>query len=83
MPALGRKKALDEHWGQRSQNAKESAESAILTRQTICSTHTIYAPYTLPCKMTSDKHGEGFGVFEQLIIGLYTPMGSKEFMDLG
>lgn len=31
----------------------------------------------------SDKHGEGFGVFEQLIIGPYQPFGLKEYMDLG
>ncbi len=37
----------------------------------------------LPCKVVSDKHGEGFGVFEQLIIGPYAPMGLKEYMDLG
>ncbi len=37
----------------------------------------------LPCKVVSDRHGEGFGVFEQLIIGPYAPMGLKEFMDLG
>ena len=37
----------------------------------------------LPCKVTSDKHGTGFGVFEQLIIGPYAPLGLKEFMDLG
>ena len=34
-------------------------------------------------KVTSDKHGEGFGVFEQLIIGPYKPMGLTGFMDLG
>ena len=37
----------------------------------------------LPCKVTSDRHGEGTGVFEQLIIGPYAPMGLKEFLDLG
>jgi len=36
-----------------------------------------------PRRVTSDKHSEGFGVFEQLIIGSHTPMGLKEFMDLG
>ncbi len=37
----------------------------------------------LPCKVTSDRHGEGIGVFEQLIIGPYKPYNLKEFMDLG
>jgi hypothetical protein len=37
----------------------------------------------LPCRVISDKHGEGTGVFEQLIIGPYQPYGLKEFMDLG
>ena len=37
----------------------------------------------LPCRVFSDRHGEGFGVFEQLIIGPYKPYGLKEFLDLG
>jgi hypothetical protein len=37
----------------------------------------------IPCRVVSDRHGEGFGVFEQLIIGPYAPMGLKEYMDLG
>ncbi len=37
----------------------------------------------IPCKIVSDKHGEGTGVFEQLIIGPYKPYGLKEFLDLG
>ncbi|MFC0589299.1 hypothetical protein ACFFF7_07730 [Novosphingobium aquiterrae] len=37
----------------------------------------------LPCKVVSDRHGEGVGVFEQLIIGPYQPMGLTGFMDLG
>ncbi len=37
----------------------------------------------LPCRVMSDRHGEGFGVFEQLIIGPYQPYGLKEYMDLG
>ena len=37
----------------------------------------------LPCRATSDRRGEGFGVFEQLIIGPYAPMGLTGFADLG
>lgn len=37
----------------------------------------------LPCRATSDRRGEGFGVFEQLIIGAYAPMGFTGFTDLG
>jgi hypothetical protein len=37
----------------------------------------------LPCRVTSDRRGAGFGVFEQLIIGPYAPMGLKDFFDLG
>jgi hypothetical protein len=37
----------------------------------------------LPCRVVSDRHGEGFGVFEQLIIGPYAPMGLQQFVDLG
>ncbi|WP_296679906.1 hypothetical protein [Novosphingobium sp.] len=37
----------------------------------------------LACKVSSDRHGEGFGVFEQLIIGPYGPLGLNGFMDLG
>lgn len=37
----------------------------------------------LPCMVFSDRHGEGFGVFEQLIIGPYAPMGLKDYTDLG
>ena len=37
----------------------------------------------LPCRAVSDRHGEGFGVFEQLIIGPYAPLGLKEFLDVG
>ena len=33
-------------------------------------------------RATSDKRGAGFGVFEQLIIGPYAPMGLTSFMDL-
>jgi sarcosine oxidase delta subunit len=37
----------------------------------------------LPCRVVSDRHGVGIGVFEQLIIGPYAPMGLKEFFDVG
>ncbi|MFM5895230.1 MAG: hypothetical protein ACKOQM_12480 [Novosphingobium sp.] len=37
----------------------------------------------LPCRAISDKRGEGFGVFEQLIIGPYRPLGLTEILDLG
>lgn len=37
----------------------------------------------MPCRVISDKHGEGLGVFEQLIIGPYKPYGLREFADLG
>ncbi len=37
----------------------------------------------LPCRAISDRHGEGFGVFEQLILGPYMPLGLKTFLDLG
>jgi hypothetical protein len=37
----------------------------------------------IPCRVVSDRHGEGIGVFEQLIIGPYAPMGLTGFMDLG
>ena len=37
----------------------------------------------LPCKVTSSRHGAGFGVFEQLIIGPYAPMGLQGFVGLG
>ncbi len=37
----------------------------------------------LPCRAISDRHGEGFGVFEQLILGPYKPLALKEFLDLG
>jgi hypothetical protein len=37
----------------------------------------------LPCRAISDRHGEGFGVFEQLILGPYAPLGLKEYGDLG
>ncbi len=37
----------------------------------------------LPCRAISDRRGEGFGVFEQLIIGPYKPLGLKELLDLG
>lgn len=37
----------------------------------------------LPCKVTSNRYGEGFGVFEQLIVGPYQPFGLLEFTDLG
>jgi len=33
---------------------RESAESAILTKQTICSTHTVYAPYTCTATFRED-----------------------------
>jgi hypothetical protein len=36
----------------------------------------------LPCRAISDRYGQGFGVFEQLIIGPYAPLGLKEFLDL-
>ncbi len=36
----------------------------------------------LPSRVVSDRHGEGFGVFEQLILGPYQPMGLTGFMDL-
>lgn len=37
----------------------------------------------LPCIATSDRRGRGFGVFEQLVIGAYGPLGLKAFDDLG
>ena len=37
----------------------------------------------VPCKVISDRHGAGFGVFEQLILGPYAPLGLKEYLDLG
>jgi hypothetical protein len=37
----------------------------------------------LPCRVFSDRHGEGFGVFEQLILGPYAPMGLTGYLDLG
>ncbi len=37
----------------------------------------------LPCRVVSDRHGEGFGVFEQLILGPYAPLGLKAFNDVG
>ena len=37
----------------------------------------------IPCRVVSDRHGEGIGVFEQLIIGPYQPLGLTGFMDLG
>lgn len=37
----------------------------------------------LPCRATSDKRGTGFGVFEQLVIGPYAPMGFTGLLDLG
>ena len=37
----------------------------------------------IPCKVTSDRHGAGIGVFEQLILGPYGPLGLTEYMDLG
>ena len=37
----------------------------------------------LPCRAISDRHGEGFGVFEQLIIGPYSPLGLKGLLDVG
>jgi hypothetical protein len=37
----------------------------------------------MPCRVISDRHGEGVGVFEQLILGPYKPYGLKEFLDLG
>ena len=37
----------------------------------------------IPCRVVSDRYGEGIGVFEQLIIGPYRPMGLSEYMDLG
>jgi hypothetical protein len=36
----------------------------------------------LPCRIHSDRHGEGFGVFEQLILGPYHPLGLREFLDV-
>jgi hypothetical protein len=37
----------------------------------------------LPCRAISDRHGEGFGVFEQLILGPYAPLALKEYLDVG
>ena len=37
----------------------------------------------IPCRAISERHGEGFGVFEQLILGPYAPLGLKEYFDLG
>ena len=37
----------------------------------------------LPCRVVSDRHGEGYGVFEQLIVGPYQPFGLNEFTDVG
>ena len=37
----------------------------------------------LPCRAFSQRYGEGFGVFEQLIIGPYAPLGLSGFADLG
>lgn len=37
----------------------------------------------LPCRVISDRHGEGFGVFEQLILGPYAPLGLSGFVDVG
>ena len=37
----------------------------------------------IPCRVVSDRHGAGTGVFEQLILGPYAPLGLKEFFDLG
>jgi hypothetical protein len=37
----------------------------------------------IPCRVVSDRYGEGIGVFEQLIIGGYGPMGLSGYMDLG
>ncbi|MEY4471727.1 MAG: hypothetical protein RL671_31, partial [Pseudomonadota bacterium] len=34
-------------------------------------------------RVQSARYGEGTGVFEQLIIGPYAPLGLKEFMDVG
>ena len=37
----------------------------------------------LPCRVTSNRRGPGIGVFEQLIIGPYAPLGLNEYGDLG
>jgi hypothetical protein len=37
----------------------------------------------IPCRVVSDCHGAGVGVFEQLIIGPYAPLGLTGFIDLG
>lgn len=37
----------------------------------------------IPCRVISDRHGTGTGVFEQLILGPYAPMGLTGFTDLG
>jgi hypothetical protein len=37
----------------------------------------------MPCRVMSDKWGEGIGAFEQLIVGPYEPFGLKDFTDLG
>ena len=37
----------------------------------------------IPCEVISDRHGAGIGVFEQLILGPYAPLGLKEYLDLG
>lgn len=37
----------------------------------------------MPCRVSSSRWGEGFGVFEQLIVGPYQPFGLKDFTDLG
>jgi hypothetical protein len=34
-------------------------------------------------RVRSERYGEGMGVFEQLIIGPYAPLGLKEFLDVG
>ena len=36
----------------------------------------------LPCRAISERYGEGFGVFEQLILGPYAPLGLTGFLDL-
>lgn len=37
----------------------------------------------MPCRVISDKWGDGIGAFEQLIVGPYEPFGLKDFTDLG
>ncbi len=35
-----------------------------------------------PCRVVSDRHGPGIGVFEQLILGPYAPLGLTGYVDV-